>query len=122
PRQRPPQQPLRRPAQCLTPERCPTPPRPPRQRRRRQPQARPPRRSPRQQPRARQRPLRQPPRPLRPSSSFPPSLALDLLPRIAFLLNRQDARDLALGELQPRRVLERPRRRLEAEVEQLLPR
>ena len=31
-------------------------------------------------------------------------------------------RDLALRELQPRGVLERARRRLEAQVEQLLPR
>src|SRR5262249_13633617 len=52
-----------------------------------------------------------------------PYLALHfLLLGFAVVLHGQDAGDLALGELQPRGVLERAGGRLEAEVEQLLPR
>src|SRR5262249_49459152 len=43
------------------------------------------------------------------------------LSRLSFGSDREDASDLALRELQPRAVLERTRRRLEAQVEQLLP-
>ena len=48
------------------------------------------------------------------------SLALSP-PCFAFVSNGQDPRDLALRELEARRVLERAGRRLEAQVEQLLP-
>src|SRR5205807_2668872 len=107
----------------------------------------PPRQALRPQPRAlrpraqalRRQPRAPPPDPRSPPRSPPPTPAWPESPRsalrssrsrssrcpcllcLAFIHDRQDPRDLALCELETRRVLQRARHRLEAEVEQLPP-
>src|SRR5439155_1676749 len=56
------------------------------------------------------------------SSSRQPFLGGPLGRALALVCDRQDAGDLALGQAQTSRVLERSGRRLEAQVEQLLSR